>query len=89
VIARLAAWVSEVQPGIRRALVVVDASSYRLRLAGSGAEGARVAERQRAWDLVARQAGSTIVHLDLARDVADDQVLTRLRRSVWPPLAAA
>ncbi len=89
VIARLAAWVSEVKPGIRRALVVVDASSYRLRLAGSGAEGVRVAERQRAWDLVARRAGSTIVHLDLARDVADDQVLTRLRRSVWPPLAAA
>jgi Protein of unknown function (DUF2868) len=89
VIARLAAWVSEVKAGIQRALVVVDASSYRLRLAGSGAEGPRVAERQRAWDLVARQAGLTIVHLDLARDVADDQVLTRLRRSVSPPLAVA
>jgi hypothetical protein len=89
VITRLVAWVSEAKPGMRRALVVVDASAYRLRLAGSGAEGPRVAERQRAWDLVGRRAGSTIVHLDLARDVADDQVLTRLRRSVWPPLAAA
>jgi hypothetical protein len=88
-ITRLVAWVSEAKPGMRRALVVVDASAYRLRLAGSGAEGPRVAERQRAWDLVGRRAGSTIVHLDLARDVADDQVLTRLRRSVWPPLAAA
>jgi hypothetical protein len=88
-ITRLVAWVSEAKPRIRRALVVVDASAYRLRLTGSGAEGPRVAERQRAWDLVGRRAGSTIVHLDLALDVADDQVLTRLRRSVWPPLAAA
>jgi len=88
-ITRLVAWVSEVRPGSRRALVILDASAYRLRLAGSGAERQRVAERQHAWDLVGQRAGAAIVHLDLVEDVADDQVLIRLRRSVWPPLAAA
>jgi hypothetical protein len=88
-IARLLAWVAEVAPGSRRALVVVDASAYRLRLAGSGVERQRVAERQRAWDLVARRAGAALVHLDLASDAGDDQPLLRLRQSVWPPLAAA
>ncbi len=88
-ITRLVAWVSDAKPGTRRALIVVDASAYRRRLAGTGSEEQRVAERQRAWDLVGRKAGSVIAHLDLARDVTDDQALTRLRRSVWPPLAAA
>ncbi|MGH7319934.1 MAG: hypothetical protein ACRELA_09980, partial [Candidatus Rokuibacteriota bacterium] len=88
-ITRLVAWVAQAKSGKRRAVVAVDASAYRLRLAGSGTEGPRVAERQRAWDLVGGRAGATILHLDLSGNGGDDQVLIRLRRSVWPPLAAA
>lgn len=86
-ITRLVGWVAGGTRGSRRALVVVDASAYRKRLAGSGAEAQRVTDRQRAWDGVGRRAGTTIVHLDLDRDVPDDQVLARLQRSVWPPLS--
>jgi hypothetical protein len=88
-IARLVAWAVEVKSPRRRALVVVDASAYRSRLAGSGAEEQRLAERRRAWDLIGRRGGIALVHVDLAGIAQDDEVLTRLRQSVWPPFVTA
>jgi hypothetical protein len=77
---RLGAWTSAGEPGRRRSLVVVDAGPYRLRLAGTGAEERRLAERRRAWDLVARPSGSAIAHLDLENGV-DDAALLHLERA--------
>jgi hypothetical protein len=86
----LGAWVAGPtgERASRRGLAVVDASPYRARLAGTGAEATRVAERQRAWDDVADRAGAAVVHLDLEVAVGDD-ALGRLQRGVWPPLASA
>jgi hypothetical protein len=84
---RLAGWVAGGARGSRRALVVVDASSYRRRLGGTGTEAQRVADRQRAWDQVARRAGTTLAHLDLDGRVPDDEALAQLQRAVWPPPA--
>jgi hypothetical protein len=67
---------------------VVDASPYRARLAGTGTEATRIAERQRAWDDVAERAGAPVVHLDL-EGAGGDEALGRLQRGVWPPLASA
>src|SRR5262249_54547106 len=63
---RLAAWTAAGAPGRRRSLVVVDAGGYRARLAGTGAEERRLADRQRAWDRVAGPSGGSLVHVDLA-----------------------
>jgi hypothetical protein len=44
-------------------LVLVDASRYRAQLAP--ADVPRLDERRRAWDAVAREAGATVMHVDL------------------------
>ena len=77
----LAAWAGN-GPG-RRLLLITDASSYRERL-GLGAEAdERLAERRRAWDLVARGTGSGLAHLELDRP-EHDAALAALERALWP-----
>jgi predicted N-acetyltransferase YhbS len=53
-----------------RLILVVDASGYRRRLAGTQAERRRVEERREAWDRMAARRGLTPVHLDLAEGPA-------------------
>jgi hypothetical protein len=86
---QLADWVAGGESGSRRGLAVVDASPYRLRLAGTGAETQRIAERQRAWNEVAQRAGATVAHLELADGSSGDEPLTHMQRGVWPPLSRA
>jgi hypothetical protein len=83
---RLGSWVAASEREGRRGLAVVDASPYRARLAGTGVEGPRIAERQRAWDEVAERAGTALAHLDLEA-AGGDEALERLQRGVWPPLS--
>lgn len=64
-------------------LVLVDATSYRERLAeGEEGEG-RLEERRRAWDRVVREAGIECVHVDLARPLSK-AAFAELSRSRWP-----
>ena len=79
---RLVAWTAGAEAGRRRSLVVVDAGPYRARLAGTGAEERRLAERRRAWDLVARPSGLSIVHLDLGAPEVG-AVREHLERAAW------
>jgi len=83
-LARLVAWTAGGRRGGRRGLAVVDAAPYRQRLAGTGAEDRRLADRQRAWDAVAGRAGVTLAHVDLAGPAGDDEALARLQGGVWP-----
>lgn len=84
VLRRLAAWVAGDGQGQRRALAVVDAAPYRARLAGTGVEARRLADRRRAWDRLAHDAGATLVHLDLEDPAGDEPALAGLERGVWP-----
>jgi hypothetical protein len=89
-LARLVAWTAAGRRGGRRGLAVVDAAPYRLRLAGTGAEARRLADRQRAWDAVAHRAGVTLAHVDLAGTAGgDDEALGRLLGGLWPAPAGA
>jgi len=65
-----------------RLLVVVDGSAYAERL-GEGATGReRLAERRRAWDRAAREAGLAVTHIDLAVGL-DEQDLERAEAALW------
>jgi Protein of unknown function (DUF2868) len=89
VLRRLVGWVGHDDRGRRRGLAVVDASSYRARLSGTGTETQRLAERRRAWDQVAHAAGVDLVHLDLENDGTSTDALDALERGVWPPRTSA
>jgi hypothetical protein len=86
---RLVGWVGHGERGRRRGIAVVDASPYRARLSGTGADMQRLAERRRAWDQVAHGAGVDLVHLDLERDGSSAGALGALERGVWPPRTRA
>lgn len=64
-------------------LVVVDASSYRQRLEGSGQLEKRLGDRRRAWDRVIRDAGMVAVHVDPGESL-DDELLMRATEAAWP-----
>ncbi len=64
-------------------LLVVDGSAYRLKLEGGGGVDERMAERRRAWDRVARDAGLSALHVDLMQPLPDE-VLTRTVAAAWP-----
>ena len=82
-LSRLVGWTAAGDGG-RRSLAVVDAAPYRARLSGTGAEERRLAERRRAWDVVARASGSALVHLDLGA-AETGAVRADLERAVWSP----
>ena len=86
---RLTAWVAGDAPRGRRALALVDAAPYRALLRGTGVEVQRLADRRRAWDRLARDAGASLVHLDLDDPDGDERALAGLERGVWPAPASA
>ena len=53
-----------------RLILVVDASGYRRRLAGTQVEQRRLEERREAWNRMAARRGLTPLHLDLAEGPA-------------------
>jgi hypothetical protein len=77
---RLATWTAAGEPGRRRSLVVIDDGPYRERLAGTGAEERRLADRRRAWERVAGPSGTALVHVDLATGDGE-ATLDRLERA--------
>jgi hypothetical protein len=87
VLGALRDWVAR-DPGVRRLLVLVDGSGYREGLADATATPARVAERRRAWDRVARDLGLPVAHLDLAGPGPDDLDAAGIEQGCWPELRA-
>ena len=53
-----------------RLILVVDASGYRRRLAGTQVEQRRLEERREAWNRMAARRGLAPLHLDLAEGPA-------------------
>ncbi len=66
-------------------LAMVEGSAYRRRLETGGRGAERLAERRRAWDRVARDAGLEAVHVELPGSGDDDDVLARMLAAAWPP----
>jgi hypothetical protein len=89
ILRRLVGWVGHGERGRRRGLALVDGSTYRARLSGTGADRQRLGDRRRAWDQVAHGAGVELVHLNLEGDGTGADALAALERGVWPPRARA
>ncbi len=64
-------------------LFVVEASSFRERLPEGEAGEKRLAERRRAWDRIAKEAGLAAIHLDLKQD-SEDEIVRALIDGAWP-----
>jgi hypothetical protein len=65
-----------------RLLVVVDGSSYAERLGESATARERLAERRRAWERAAREAGLEVLHAELSSGAAEDLV-ERAEAALW------
>jgi hypothetical protein len=68
--------------GGARMLVVVDGSSYSERLGDSAAARERLAERRRAWERAAREAGLDVLHAELSAGAPED-LLERAEAALW------
>ena len=78
-------------PGERAVLVLIDAGSFRRRLGGTDLEESlrRLEERRRAWSRVVAEARLEAVHVDLATDEANEELLARIRARTHPQEAFA